>query len=175
MHAIKFSCSFGTLFLWENGAWMSVISILMVLLLALAQCCTMLQVNKLLHLNCSMISYNHYIVSASSICIPNTTREPKQFFICWCCCCCQWQQKQLFLICIMLSSLKKNLSQWFSSIYALDLLTTHNSSIGCHRLLQSWNWMLVNLLRIVSKQKSGQKAWKGRNLFVVLLMHRHNT
>ena len=62
--------------------------------------------DKSLCLNCSVISYDHYTVSASSICIPNTTRELEQFFICWCCCCLWWWQ-QLFLICIMLSSFKK--------------------------------------------------------------------
>ena len=111
-----------------------------------------------------------YLIHSSSICVPNTTREPEQFFICGCCCCPHWQQQQLFLICITLSSLKKILSQWFYSIYALNLLATHNSSMGCHRLSQSWNLRLVNLLRLVGKRKRGWKAWKGRNLFVVLLM-----
>ena len=110
------------------------------------------------------------LIHSSSICVPNTTRELKQFFICGCCCCCHWQQQRLFLICIMSSSLKKILSWRFYSIYALNLLATNNSSIGCHRLSQSWDPRLVNLLRLVSKQKSGRKARKGRNLFVVLLM-----
>ena len=87
------------------------------------------------------------LIHSSSICIPNTTKEPEQFFICWCHHHHHWQRQRLFLICIMLSSLNKNLSQQFYLIYALDLLTTHNSSIGCHRLSQSWDPWLVNLLR----------------------------
>jgi hypothetical protein len=112
-----------------------------------------------------------HLIYSSSICIPNTTREPEHFFICWCCCChWQWQWQQLFLICITLSGLKRFLSQWFYSIYALDLLATRNSSISCHGLLQSWDPRLVNLLKLVSKRKSGWKAQKGRNIFVILLM-----
>ena len=107
-------------------------------------------------------------IQSSSIYIPNTTREPEQFFIYWCCCCHHWWRQWLFLICVMLNSLKRILSQQFYSIYALDLLATCNSSIGCHRLSQSWDPRLVNLLRLVGKRKSGQKARKGRNLFVVM-------
>jgi hypothetical protein len=110
------------------------------------------------------------LIQSSSICIPNTTREPEQFFICWRCHHRHWQRQWLFLICIMLSSLKKILSRQFYSVYALNLLATYNSSIGCHRFSQSWDPRLVNLLRLVGKPKSGQKAWKGRNPFVVLLM-----
>ena len=109
------------------------------------------------------------LIHSSSICIQNTTREPEQFFICLCCCC-HWQWQRLFLICIMLSSLKRILSRQFYSIYALDLLATYNSNIGCHSLSQSWDPRLVNLLRLVGKRKSGWKAQKGRNYFVVLLM-----
>ena len=157
------------------------ISILTKLFLALAQCFAMLcncckltsckpnqwcqDSNKLLHL----LEPLHSIYS-SSICIPNTTREPKQFFICWCCCCCCCHWQQLFFICITLSSLKRILSWWFYSIYALELLASHNSSIGCHWLSQSWDLRLVNLMRLVGKRKSGWKARKGRNPFVVLLM-----
>jgi hypothetical protein len=112
------------------------------------------------------------LIHSSSICIPNTTREPEQFFICWCCCCRHWRWQQLFLICIMLSSLKRILSRQFYSIYALDLLAIHNSNIGCHSLSQSWDPRLVNLSRLVGKRKSGRKARKGRNYFVVLLMHK---
>jgi hypothetical protein len=104
------------------------------------------------------------LIHNSSIHVPNTTGEPEQFFICRCCC--HWWQQQLFRICITLSSLKKILSRWFYSIYALNLLATHNSSIGCHRLLQSWDPRLVNLLKLVGKWKSGWKARKGWNLFV---------
>jgi hypothetical protein len=106
------------------------------------------------------------LIHSSSVCVPNTNREPEQFFICWCCCHHHWWQQQLFLICITLSSLKRILSQWFYSIYALelDLLATHNSSISCHRLSQSWD------LRLIGKWQSGWKAPKGRNPFVVLLM-----
>ena len=97
------------------------------------------------------------LIHSSSICIPNTTREPEQFFICWCCCC-HWQWQWLFLICIMLSSLKRILSRQFYSIYALDLLATHNSNIGCHSLSQSWDPRLVNLSASGKVAKRPEKA-----------------
>jgi hypothetical protein len=159
------------------------ISILTKLFLALVQCCAMLynccklascklnqlcrDSDKLLCLNCSMISYDHYTVSASfkvHLYASKTQPEsPNNFLF-----------ADIDIVIIHnnngYSSSASHLSRQCYSIYALDSLATHHSSIGCHRLSQSWDLRLVNLLRLVSKWKSGWKAWKGRNLFVVLLM-----
>jgi len=68
------------------------------------------------------------LIHSSFICIQNTARERKQTFICWCHHCHHWWWQWPFLICIKLSSLKKNLSWRFYLIYALNLPATHNSS-----------------------------------------------
>ena len=130
--------------------------------------------DKSLRLNCSVISYDHYTISASFIVhLYVSQTQPESL------------SKFLFagVVVVVIDNdnnysssasrwvaLKEFLSQQFYSIYALDLLATHNSSISCHSLSQSWDPRLVNLLRLVGKRKSGWKARKGRNYFVVLLM-----
>ena len=130
--------------------------------------------DKLLHWNCSVISQDHYIVSASfTVHLYASKIQPES------------PSTFLFADVILVVidddndyssstscwvALKKILSWRFYLIYALNLLATHNLSIGYHMILQLWDPRLVNLLRLVSKGKSGWKAQKGRNLFMVLLM-----
>ena len=96
--------------------------------------------------------------------------EPETLSVCWCHHHrCQWQQWP-FLICVLLSSIKRILWWQYYSISALDQLATHKPRASCHRSAQSVDLRLVNLLRLVNNQKRQQKAQKGRKIFTVLLM-----
>jgi len=93
--------------------------------------------------------------------------EPETLSVCWCRCHrCHWQQWP-FLICVLLSSIKRILWWQYYSISALDQLATHKPRASCRRSAQSLDLCLVNL----STTKKGSKRPKrAERFFTVLLM-----